>query len=197
MFIQSFISKISILAVSVALLQSSLSYADSKDITVVETRKIIENSLAHKGILSQIQKKNEEFRAQVQKAELSLKKKHQELESQKNALSKEALDKKNDELSKEVAELQKKSYEQHDSLEDAYRNATQTLLDKTSDIVKQSAGKNGHKIVIEKAAVVFAEDTLDITDTVLTELNKQIPNIEVTFKGEEPKKVTTTEQSKQ
>jgi Skp family chaperone for outer membrane proteins len=161
--------------------------ADNK-ITVVETRKIIENSVAYAEIMKQVQKKNEQFREEIQKSEGDLKKKYQELETKKNALSQDAIDKKNDEISKEVAELQKKSYGQHSTLEEAHRNATQILVDKTTEIVKTQAEKNGYEIVIEKAAVFYSDAKLDITDAVLEELNKALPTVEVKFQSEEEKK---------
>lgn len=166
---------------SLLLCSASFSYADDAKITVVETRKIIENSMAHQSILAQVQKKNEEFRDKVQKEEADLKKKYSDLETKKNALSQEAIDKKNEEISKEVAELQKKSYGQHSLLEDSYRNATQSVIDKTSEIVKQQAEQKGYSIVIEKGAVVFSQATLDITDVVLEELNKSMPKVDVKF----------------
>ena len=51
---------------------TSLTYADDPKITVVETRKIIESSTAHNDILKQVQKKNEQFRDEIQKSESEL-----------------------------------------------------------------------------------------------------------------------------
>ena len=166
---------------------ASFAHSDDQNITVVETRKIIESSAAHNDILKQVQKKNEQFRDEIQKSESDLKKKYQELETKKNALSQDAIDKKNDEISKEVAELQKRSYGQHAALEDAYRNATQILVDKTSEIVKTQAQSKGYKLVIEKGAVIYSDKALDITDSVLEEVNKAIPAIQVKFETDDVK----------
>ena len=167
---------------------TSLTYADDPKITVVETRKIIESSTAHNDILKQVQKKNEQFRDEIQKSESELKKKYQELETKKNALSQDAIDKKNDEISKEVAELQKRSYGQHTALEDAYRNATQILVEKTSEIVKSQAQSKGYQMVVEKGAVIYSDKSLDITDTILDEVNKALPSIEVKFEANDADK---------
>jgi Skp family chaperone for outer membrane proteins len=157
----------------------------SNDLLVVDTRKVIETSAAHQDLLAKVQKKNEEFRDLVQQSEAKLKKKYQDLETKKNALSQEALDKKNEEMSKEVAELQKTSYSQHTALEEAYRNATESLIAETKQIVAKQAKEKGYKLVIEKAVVIYSENNLDITEAVLAELNKNKPTVEVTFKSEE------------
>jgi outer membrane protein len=157
----------------------------ANELLVVDTRKVIETSAAHQDVLAKVQKKNEEFRDKVQQTEALLKKKYQELETKKNALSQEALDKKNEEMSKEVADLQKTSYSQHTALEEAYRGATESLIEETKKIVAKEAKDKGYKLVIEKAAVVYSEDNLDITDAVLAELNKSKPTMEVNFKLEE------------
>ena len=175
---------------------ANTTYADDQKITVVETRKIIESSTAHNDILKQVQKKNEEFRDEIQKSESELKKKYQELETKKNALSQDAIDKKNDEISKEVAELQKRSYGQHAALEDAYRNATQILVEKTSDIVKTQAQSKGYQIVVEKGAVIYSDKSLDITDSVLEEVNKAIPSIQVKFESDDVNKTPAVEAKK-
>jgi outer membrane protein len=158
---------------------------DTQKFAVVETRKVIEESVAHQGILSQVQKKNEEYRDGIQKLEANLKKKYQDLETKKNALSQEALDKRNEEMGKEVAELQKKSYGQHAALEDAYRNATQQLLDKAGEIIKRQAAEKGYKIVVEKAATAYSEPSLEITNIVLEGLNQSTPSVQVDFKTDE------------
>jgi Skp family chaperone for outer membrane proteins len=160
-------------------------YAETK-IGFVETKRLIESSTAHANILDQVQKKNESFRESVQKSEADLKKKYQDLETKKNALSQEAIDKKNEEISKEVAELQKKSYSQHSSLEEAYRMATQLVVDKANEIVKKYAEKNGYNAVLEKAAAVYSEQSLEVTDVILDELNKTLPKVEVKFEEDKP-----------
>ena len=180
---------ITLIALSLSLPLCSFVNAADHKMMVVETRKIIESSLAHQDILANVQKKNETYRDEVQLLEADLKKQYQDLETQKNALSQDAIDKKNEAMSKEVAELQKKSYSQHTALEDAYRTATQVLIDKTSEIVKQQAKKNGYSIVIEKGVAVYSDDALDITNSVLDELNKVLPKVAVEFKSDE---VTTT-----
>jgi outer membrane protein len=188
--------KLTVAIVSLSSIIASNVYSADVKIGFVETRKVIESSMAHTDIMSQVQKKNEEFRDEVQKSEAILKKKYQELETKKNALSQDAVDKKNEEISKEVAELQKKSYGQHSSLEDAYRNATQLVVDKANEIVKQHAEKNGYNAILEKAAAVYSDNSLDVTDIVLESLNKSLPKVEVKFNLEDKPSDQKTEEIK-
>jgi len=193
-----FFKKFAISFVTIASLSVNFVNAAETKIGFVETRKVIENSVAHAGILEQVQKKNETFRDSVQKSEADLKKKYQDLETKKNALSQEAIDKQNEAMSKEVAELGKKSYSQHALLEDAYRNATQIVVDQANAIVKKYAEKNNYNAILEKGAAVYSDSSLDITDIVLEELNKIQPKVEVKFEEEktETKDVVKTEKTK-
>ena len=179
-----FFKKFAISVVTVASIFAVTANAAETKIGFVETRKVIESSTAHANILEQVQKKNETFRDEVQKSEADLKKQYQDLETKKNALSQEAIDKTNEAIGKEVAELQKKSYSQHSSLEDAYRNATQIVVDKANEIVKKHAEKNSYNAILEKAAAVYSDPSLDITDIILEELNKVQPKVEVKFSEE-------------
>ena len=165
-------------------------------IAVVETRKVIETSTAHQNILSKNLKKNDEYRDSVQKEEAKLKEKYKNLEGKKNALSAEALEKKNEEMGAEVAELQKTSYKQHAALEDAYRNATQDLMDKTSDIIKAQAEKNHYNIVLEKGAAPYSDESLEITQTIIDQLNKETPTVTVTFDNSEKTKPAAVDSKK-
>lgn len=188
-----FFKKFAVSVVTIASILAVTANAADTKIGFVETRKVIEKSVAHTGILEEVQKKNEAFRDAVQKSEADLKKKYQDLETKKNALSQEVIDKKNEEISKEVAELGKKSYSQHALLEEAYRNSTQIVVDKANEIVKKYAEKNNYNAVLEKGAAVYSDPSLDITEIVLEELNKVQPKVEVKFDEE---KVETKEVEK-
>ena len=179
-----FFKKFAVSVVTIASIFAVTANAAETKIGFVEIRKVIESSTAHANILEQVQKKSEILRDAVQKSEADLKKKYQDLETKKNALSQEAIDKKNEEISKEVAELGKKTYSQHALLEEAYRNAAQIVLEKTNEIVKKHAEKNSYNAVLEKGAAVYSDSSLDITDIVLEELNKTQPKIEVKFDEE-------------
>lgn len=191
-----FFKKFAISLITIASLSASVASAAETKIGFVETRKVIENSVAHAGILEQVQKKNEAFRDSVQKSEADLKKKYQDLETKKNALSQEAIDKQNEAISKEVAELGKKSYSQHALLEDAYRNATQIVVDQANAIVKKYAEKNNYNAILEKGAAVYSDQSLDITDIVLEELNKAQPKVEVKFEEEKSETKDTSNTGK-
>lgn len=169
---------------------SSVSFASSDDlkVAVFDRGKIIDSSLAYSEILKQVQKKQEEFKNGIQKSEGELKKKYQDLEAKKNALSEKAMSEKNDEINNEVADLQRRSYEQYRAIEDAHRNATESLFDKTSEIVQSQAKQQGYQLVVDKAAAVYTDTSLDITDKILAELNKTTPTLEVKF-VEQGKKV--------
>jgi Skp family chaperone for outer membrane proteins len=189
-----FFKKFAVSVVTIAsIFAATVSAAETK-IGFVETRKVIESSTAHANILEQVQKKNEIFRDAVQKSEADLKKKYQDLETKKNALSQEVIDKKNEEISKEVAELGKKTYSQHALLEEAYRNATQIVVEKANEIVKKYAEKNSYNAVLDKGAAVYSDSSLNITEVVLEELNKVQPKVEVKF-DEEKTEVTEPEKA--
>ena len=53
---------------------------------------------------------------------------------------------------------------------------------KVVDIIKAKAKADGHQVVFYKMHTAYSEDALDITDHVLTQLNKDLAKVEVNFK---------------
>ena len=114
---------------NVALSQENIYYVDMDS--------IMNNSLAGKSIIKQLEKENKSFSNSFKKTEENLKKDETKLISQKNILEKKEFDEK-------VILFQKKVTE--------YRNERQTILNNFS-----SKKNNAQKVLIEKLIPILAE----------------------------------------
>ncbi len=177
-----------------------ISYQDSHaetNIAIADTNRIMETSLAYKDIVKQLEKKYEDYKDSIQKIEAQLKKRYQELEAQKNALSKEAFDTKNEELEKDANELRRKSYNERNILEKAQVEAIQKLSDKVLEIAQSKAKNLGYNLVFDKGAAVYADEKLDITSTILEDLDKNLPTVSVDFESARKGAENTVEETKE
>jgi len=152
-------------------------------IAIVDTQKIYENSTAVKQIRDQIDKKAEEFKKDSADKEAYFKKKYDDLEKQKSVLKKDEFEQKNNDLAKEFGEAQKKVQDSRNVLDKAYVDAMQKVEVTFNAIVKGEANKKGAKVVLHKMQTIYSDPNLDVTDPVLTELNKQMPKATVNFKS--------------
>ena len=170
------------LTAMVAFYPCKYSYADT-NIAVADTTRIMETSLAYKDIVKQLEKKYEGYRESIQKSEAQIKKKNQEVEAQKSALSKEAFEAKNEELAKDAAELQRRSYNERNILEKAHADSVQKLGDKVLDIIQSRAKSMSYNLILDKNSSSYDDEKLDITASDLEDLDKALPTVQVDFEA--------------
>lgn len=75
-------------------------------------------------------------------------------------------------LQNKQSQLQQFSQQAQELAQSGQQTDLAPLQDKALEVVKELSKKEGIKIVLAKANVVFADDELDISDKVISELNK-------------------------
>ena len=66
-------------------------------------------------------------------------------------------------------------------LDKGFTKALADIQKKVTDIVTSVSKSKGIDIAVSGAQVLYATPAMDITDAVLADLNKQMPNLKVTF----------------
>ena len=161
--------------------KNSPALADELKIATIDTSKIIESSLGYKDIISQIHQKQKTIADLIQKEDSKLKKKYQELETKKKVLSEAAINTKSDEITKEGEKLEKYAFVERSLLEKAYSDSVKTLTDKLSEIVTKYAESEKYNVIIERRALSYAKNSMDVTQKMLDEMNKNLPTVKVHF----------------
>ena len=155
-------------------------------IAVVNIQNIMKDSAVSKSVREQLEKKQESFQADFSKKEEQLKKEDQELGKQRNVLAKEAFEEKASAFRKKVTETQKDAEYKKMILNNAANTSYAEIQKNISDIVAGLAKEKGFQVALRMEAppawqVLYADPKLDITDEVLSRLNKQLPKISVKF----------------
>ncbi|WP_339041261.1 OmpH family outer membrane protein [Candidatus Lariskella endosymbiont of Hedychridium roseum] len=150
-------------------------------IAIIDTRQFMEKSLASQSMNKQVEQKADEYKKNAIKIQEKLQKKFQEIEAQKSTLSKEALTKKNEALAQEAESYQKSVYAERISLDKAFNDAMVIYENKIHDIVAKYAEENGIMLVITKEAALYNVNSIEITDVILEQLNKEMTDIKVNF----------------
>jgi len=154
---------------------------DTKNIAIIDTQMLGEKATAWQKIREQTDKKAEEFKKDSAGKESYFKKKYDDLEKQKSVLSKEIYDKKYEELNKEMVDAQKKAQDFRNSLDKGYTEAAQKFEDALSSVVQEEAKRVGAILVLSKMQILYGDQSLDITDSVIAALNKKLPSVTVKF----------------
>ena len=99
-----------------------------------------------------------------------------DLEKQAVVMSDAAKKEKATELDRRARELQGLFVQLQKDLSEREREATQGIFERMRAIVREIAQANGYTMVIDKAAgIVYAPNSLDLTDDLITRYNTQHP----------------------
>lgn len=145
--------------------------ADVAKIGVVDFQRVFENSTAGKEVKAELNKKGSEMEA-------DLKAKGTEIEALKDRLERESLvmDKEKREESEREFRIQvndikalKKKYEAN--LKEVQQRLVNRIKKEVFDIVQEIGKSEGYLLIIENIGVLYAPNTLDLTDEIIEKYN--------------------------
>ncbi len=175
MKIHGFSFQIAIATFAGLLLAGPVAAADSVRIAVVNQQRALASSnegrAAEKTLQSLMQKK----RTQLEPLEQELKRQREEFESQRYVLSRSALEERKLDLLKRQRDLERSMREAEDELEIENRKLMQPLLKRIESALSELGKEKDFTVILEtkSAAVLYAEESIDITDLVIQKLNKK------------------------
>ncbi len=146
-------------------------------IVYLDMKVVLNNSKAGKGAQDYLQntfKTNQKKFADLEKA---LKKEETDLLAKKNILSREDYQKKTDELRKKVIDYQSQRRASLDKIATQRADARQKLLKKIDPILNSYIQENNISMVVDKKNVLGGQVDLDITNTIIEKLNKELPSL--------------------
>ncbi len=151
-------------------------------VAVVDMEQILQTAAAPKSIREQVKKIRTTYRTDVQKEETALRKANQELAQKQTLLSPEAFNEERRKFEQKVHAVQKKVQEKNLSLQKAQNQALNKVKTALSKVVITLAKNNGYSLVLRRSQTLVVADKFDITQTVITELNKALPTITLAAK---------------
>jgi Skp family chaperone for outer membrane proteins len=132
---------------------------------------------------AEAQKKlKEKFKSETKKLDKiqeDLKKQESEIISQKKTLSAEDFQKKVETLRNKVSNLQKDKQNSFNDIAKSRNDSKKALLVAVSPIIKKYMENNNIKIILDKKSVVMGDTALEITDQIITTLNKEVPSLKI------------------
>lgn len=157
-------------------LATALSFAESLKVGFVDAQKVFETSDEGK----RVQKNVEEYVGSRQKIidleEKELREMEENFKTQGALLSPEAAKMKQDEMQRKFTEYQKKAREMNKEVQDKKIETNKVFFELLESVIKEVATKEGYAFVLDKnkegGTVLYSSAASDITDKVITQLNK-------------------------
>ncbi|WP_246168431.1 OmpH family outer membrane protein [Wolbachia endosymbiont of Ctenocephalides felis wCfeT] len=141
---------------------------------VVDSDKIINESLALQTIQKQVNEQNSKLRQEFESELERYKPSKEEFE----LLSEEAKKEKTEQFNKLAVNARDNYTRKASHLEESYRDAVENIFNKIKEVAKKAAKKNNIDLVLfisKKNQVLYSMDNIDLSEIVLKDINTEIP----------------------
>lgn len=152
----------------------SVQLSAENNIAYVDVDKILTISKVGKSIISQLEKIQKNTLEELKKNGDKLKSEEAEIIAKKNILSKEDFQKEVNKLKQKVNQFAQIRSEKLKNLQEKKLKATAKVLDSLNPILLDYANKNSIGLILQKKNIVMGKKELDITDKILSIVNKEI-----------------------
>ena len=148
-------------------------------ITVLDVGQIRRDAASVKSIRDQIVNYQNNFQSEIQKEQEQLRVAQQELAKKQSLLAPEAFADERRKFEQKVVSVQQLVQEKRRALDEVQQTAMLQVEKTLNEIVANMASKNGYAVVLRRSQVVIVDSSLDITASVLAELDKKLPTVKV------------------
>ena len=151
----------------------------NNNIYYIDMNFIMNNSLAGKSIINQLDIKNKSNFDSFKKEETDLKNEETKLLSQKNILDKDEFKEKVILFKEKVSKYNKKRSKILDDSINQKNNAQQVLTKKLTPILANYAKDNSISFILSKQDIIIGKTELDLTNVIIEILNKKIKTVKI------------------
>jgi Skp family chaperone for outer membrane proteins len=155
-------------------------------IIVVDTNQILRDSKAAKDVQAQLEKQQSAYSKEVSQKESDLKNLQDELERQRTVLSPDVFAARSQEFQRRYVALDHDVQVKRQALQQSLNEARDKINSAALQIITDIAKDRKANIVMEKAALVYMADGLDITPEVIRRLDEKLPALAVNLPKDTP-----------
>lgn len=175
---------------AVALLSATPAYAlDSHTptpvVTVIDTQRILQESLAAKSVQKQLNSQRAKFQSETEKEENELRGAEHDLAQSRDHVSTVVYSANEQALRQRFLTEERHVEARRKLLDQSFSDGMTNVRNKLEEIVQQVAHSRGSNLVLIKQQIMWSDQTLDVTDEVLNQLNKLMPQVTIKLPPEE------------
>ena len=152
-------------------------------VAVVDMATVMAKAKAPQSIRAQINEKRKAFQVEIQKEEKELRDGNQELARQRTIMSPEAFKEERRKFEERFVAAQRKMQERRLTLDRARAAAMDKVGEALKTVITKIVKENGITLLLRKEQTVFSDKRLVITEFIVKELDKTLPNVKVFVKG--------------
>ncbi len=144
-------------------------------IAIVDVQRVVNDSIIGKAAKSNLEEQISKAKLKLGGLKSEFEKQKAELDKQSAILSGSALEQRKEALSKKQVDFQRAYQDMQQELAKANEKEIGKVIKQVNEVVKELADSKGYTFVFEKdrQAVLFASSRIDITDQVISTLDKR------------------------
>lgn len=148
-------------------------------IGIVDVQKVLRDSKAAQSVRPEFDRMRKDFQNQVSEQEQRLRQAEQELTRQRAILAPEAFTQKRRAFSEEARNAQNSVQARRRQLDKAFDDTKNEILKNLVIVAREVAEARKLNMLLEKRFVFLSASTMDVTDEVISRLDKRLPKIAV------------------
>lgn len=162
-----------------ALSQPADHAAKASVVAIVDVQRILQSSNAAKSVQQQLDAQRSKFQSEIAAEESDLRDAEQKLSKLRESAKANDYVEQEQKLQQRFLTVERHVQARRKALDQAFTDSMNVVRKALVDIVSQIAKKRGVNLVIVKQQVIWNDDVIDITDEVLGNLDKDLPNVQV------------------
>lgn len=151
---------------------------------VIDLQKILEEAKAAKAVQKQLEAQRAKFQSEISGEEDELRQAEKELASIRNSVTPDIYAEKEQQLRQRFLIVERRVQNRRKALEQAYNDSMEEIQKTLREIVSIIAKDRGANIVLVKQQAFWSDKQMDITEEVLGQLNKVLPEVKVNISPE-------------
>ena len=163
-----------VLLIALAVGITTPTFAQSFNIAVLDAQEIINNSDAAKEAIKDIDKLRNQSQEMINEMEADLNKKREAYESKQSVLSEDKLMAEQSKLKSEVRTYQVQVQNMQEQISNQVMMHRKEIIEAMRKVVSDIAAEEGYDLVVEKNQLLYNNAGLDITDTVMEQVNARL-----------------------
>lgn len=148
-------------------------------VAIVDVQRILQESLAARSVQQQLEDQRSKFQTEIAAEEAELRKAEQKLAKLRDAPQTEAYAEQEQQLRQRFLTVERHVQARRKALDQAFTDSMSSVRKGIVDIVGSVAKERGVNLAIVKQQVIWNDQNIDITDEVLSRLNKELPSLQV------------------
>ncbi|WP_250310722.1 OmpH/Skp family outer membrane protein [Rickettsia endosymbiont of Oedothorax gibbosus] len=150
-------------------------------IAIVDVQSVLEHSAAIQSIRKAVEQIGKQIRQDLSKKDIELKKIDNLLMEKRNSVSESAFEQEVNAFNKKVNIAQKEIQDRKARLEQSHAEGIGKVQETIIKIINDLAEKHNLDLVIPNTQILFAKNTLNITQEVIAELNNQLKHVIIKY----------------